>query len=218
MVISTSELYENNRRYLERMEMYRQLGYDIDRERSFIIEKARPISGKILEAGTGKGHFTLALARAGYSFTSCDISAHEQRYARLNLAYYRLEDHVNFEVASLESLPYGNGSYDVIFAVNLLHHLASVMPAAAEMMRVLSSAGKIILADFNDRGLAVIDKLHARDGRIHEVSGATIGAAETIFQRSGFSVNVHRGMYQDVLVVTRQEACSLQTGPERGIN
>lgn len=206
MTVSTHELAENNRRYLERMEMYRGLGYDIDKERLYVIEKAQPISGKILEAGTGKGYFTLALARAGYSFTTCDISAHEQRYARLNLGYYGLEDHVNFEVASLESLPYGDGSYDVIFAVNLLHHLDSVMPAATEMMRVLSPAGKIILADFNESGLAVLDELHARDGRVHEVSGATIDEAEKILSRSGFFVTVHRGKHQDVLVATRKPA------------
>jgi 2-polyprenyl-3-methyl-5-hydroxy-6-metoxy-1,4-benzoquinol methylase len=73
-----NELIENHQRYLERVALYQQYGYDIDKERSFIIEKSRSLSGNILEAGTGKGYFSLVLAREGFNFTSFDISAEEQ--------------------------------------------------------------------------------------------------------------------------------------------
>ncbi|NLN39553.1 MAG: class I SAM-dependent methyltransferase [Smithella sp.] len=204
MIASSEELAENNRRYLERVELYRELGYDVDEERSFVIEKALPVSGRILEAGTGKGYFSLTLARAGFSFTTCDISAGEQRYARMNLAYYGLDAQVSFEVADLEQLPCKDGSYDVIFAVNLLHHLASLEPAVKEMMRVLSGEGKIILADFNEKGMAVLDKLHAQDGRVHEVGEATIGAAGDFLKQHGFFISIHPGAHQDVLVALRK--------------
>jgi len=68
------EVLENHKRYLERKALYSSLGYNVDRERTFILEKARPLYGNILEAGTGKGHFALELARAGYKFTTFDIS------------------------------------------------------------------------------------------------------------------------------------------------
>jgi len=71
------DVFENHARYLERKKLYRKYGVDIDRERKFILEKAKPVSGNILEVGTGKGHFALVLAKEGYQFTSVDISEEE---------------------------------------------------------------------------------------------------------------------------------------------
>jgi SAM-dependent methyltransferase len=203
MKIMDNELIENHKRYLERVSLYRQYGYDIDQERNFVIEKACPFSGNILEAGTGKGYFSLALARLGFHFTSFDISGTEQRYAGLNLAYLGLADHVRLDVADLEHLPYTDGSYDVVFAVNLIHHLHLLEPACGELARVLSSSGKIVLADFNERVFALVDQIHALEGRRHELNAGTLAEAKDVFSRFGFKVEEHRGMHQDVLVAER---------------
>ena len=111
MTATKNEVRENHDQYLERKALYYQFGYDIDKERAFIIEKARPISGRILEAGTGKGYFALALANEGFHFTSFDISESEQKYARLNLMYYGLEQQVHLDIASAKSLPYKYGFF-----------------------------------------------------------------------------------------------------------
>lgn len=67
-----------------------------------MIEKAQPLSGRILEAGSGKGHFTLALAQEGFHFTSFDISETEQAFARLNLQYHSFEQQVSLDIADGE--------------------------------------------------------------------------------------------------------------------
>jgi 2-polyprenyl-3-methyl-5-hydroxy-6-metoxy-1,4-benzoquinol methylase len=72
------EVLENHQRYLERKSFYKELGYDIDKERKFIFDKSQPIFGDILEVGTGKGHFALALAKEGYRFTTFDISEEDR--------------------------------------------------------------------------------------------------------------------------------------------
>lgn len=204
MSVSKNELIENNKCYLERIDLYRKHGYDVDLERSFVTEKALPVSGNVLEIGTGKGYFSLALARAGFSFTTCDLSATEQWYAGLNLAYYGLAGYVRFDIADLESLPYTDGFYDAVFAVNLIHHLPSLEPACTELVRVLSLSGKIVLADFNEKGLCVVDRIHALDGKKHVVSGATLGEAGILLAQHGFSVEVFAGVHQDVLVAQRK--------------
>lgn len=102
MITMGHEILDNHYRYLERKALHQKFGYDVEKERAFIIEKARPISGKILEAGTGKGYFTLALVQEGFCFTSFDISEVEQKYARLNLMYYGLEQQVHFDIADAE--------------------------------------------------------------------------------------------------------------------
>lgn len=197
------DVVENHKKYLERKELYRTFGYDIEKERSFIIEKAQPISGNILEAGTGKGYFTLALARDGYHFFSFDISAEEQRYAVLNLMYYGLQDHVTFVAADIEYIPCDDGFFDVIFAVNMIHHLFSVRKACSELVRILSPRGKIVLSDFNADGLAILDKIHALEGRRHEVNSGTMTDAKDAFIELGLHVEEHHSPTQDVLIARK---------------
>ena len=73
------EVVENHERYMQRVKLYRSFGYDIVQERNSILEKSRPITGKILEIGTGKGHFTRVLAAEGHPFISVDLSEEDQR-------------------------------------------------------------------------------------------------------------------------------------------
>jgi 2-polyprenyl-3-methyl-5-hydroxy-6-metoxy-1,4-benzoquinol methylase len=201
--MTKNELIENHQRYLERVALYQKHGYDVEEERSFIIERACPFSGNILEAGIGKGYFTLALARLGFHFTSFDISAAEQQYARLNLAYYGLTNHVCFDVADLECLPYPAASFDVIFAVNIVHHLSSVRPACGELVRILSPSGKIVLSDFSTQGFAIVDKIHALEGKQHELGAGTMTETKAILTEYGLTVDEHQGANQDVLVACR---------------
>jgi len=203
--MTQNEIMDNHRRYLERVCLYRQYGYDIEEERSFVIQKACPFAGRILEAGTGKGYFSLALARLGFHFTSFDISGTEQHYAGLNLAYYGLAGYVCFDVADLEYLPYTDDSFDTVFAVHLIHHLPSLETACRELVRVLSPSGKIVMADFNERGLALVDQIHALEGRRHELNGGTLAEAKRVLSRFGFEVEEHRGMHQNVLVACRKQ-------------
>ena len=42
------ELLENHRIYLKRLDLFKKFGYEIEKEKRFIIEKSKPISGKIL--------------------------------------------------------------------------------------------------------------------------------------------------------------------------
>jgi 2-polyprenyl-3-methyl-5-hydroxy-6-metoxy-1,4-benzoquinol methylase len=197
------ELIESHSRNLERFALYRKFGRDIEKERSFIIEKARPVSGNILEAGTGKGYFALALANEGFHFTAFDISAAEQEYAQFNLAYHGLGKHVHFDVADVECLAYEDGFFDVIFAVNMIHHLFSVGAACNELVRILSPSGKIVLSDFNTLGFAIVDKVHAFEGRQHELSSGTMTEAKAILIELWLEVEEHHGETQDVLVASR---------------
>ena len=117
------EILESHKKYLERKALYKSLGYDVDKERDFILQQAKPVYGKILEAGTGKGHFALALAKAGYRFVTFDISADEQRFAKLNIAHFGFQAQVDFRIENGERTSFVDGSFDTLFSVNLLHHL-----------------------------------------------------------------------------------------------
>jgi 2-polyprenyl-3-methyl-5-hydroxy-6-metoxy-1,4-benzoquinol methylase len=200
------ELLENHKRYLERNALYRSFGYDVDKERAFILEKAQPLYGAILEAGTGKGHFALALAKAGHSFVSFDISPEEQRFAKLNLAYFSFEKSADFRIENGERTSFSDGSFDTVFSVNVLHHLYNPTLVLDELIRLISPEGKLILADFTEEGFKTMDKIHGLEGKSHEAGKMTLSEARAYLVKKGFSVRTAESVYQRVLVASRDRA------------
>jgi len=198
------EVLENHKRYLERKALYKNFGYDVDKERAFIIEKAQPVFGDILEVGTGKGHFALALAKEGYKFISVDISEEEQRIAKLNLRYFGLEKSVDFRIENAESLSFKDKSFDVIFAINALHHFINPYRVIDELVRLVKSKGKIILSDFTKEGLEFMDKIHTSEGRKHEVSNITLADIERYLIEKGFKIDKASSKFQEVLIAYHQ--------------
>ena len=198
------ELLANHKRYLERKALYSSLGYDVDKERAFILEKAQPLYGDILEAGTGKGHFALELAKAGYSFTTFDISGTEQAFAKLNLRYFGFDKQVDFRIENGESLSFKDKSFDVVFSVNTLHHLTNPHKVIDELLRVLSFEGKLVLSDFTQEGLALMDKIHASEGNKHEVSKTTLADVQRYLTEKGFRITKASSKFQEVLIAYHQ--------------
>lgn len=198
-----SILSENHKKYLKRKSLYRSFGYDIDKERAFIIEKAKPFYGRILEAGTGKGHFALALAKAGYRFTTFDISRTEQAFARLNLEYFGLDNSVKFRIENGENLSFKDKSFDTVFSVNTFHHLSNPYKVADEFIRVLYFPGKIILSDFTKTGLKIMDKIHALEGNIHEVSKTKLSDIGRYLLKNGFRIEKKKSRFQEVIIALR---------------
>jgi ubiquinone/menaquinone biosynthesis C-methylase UbiE len=197
-------LLENHKRYLERIALYKRFGYDVERERCFIIEKAEPLYGDILEVGTGKGYFTVALAEEGYEFTSLDISAEEQEFARLNLRYSGLEKQVDFRIGNAESLPFHDGSFDVVITVNAMHHFISPFKVLDEFMRVLSFEGKIVLSDFNQKGMQLVAGIHEREARKHQAEPFDLHNAGRYLAAENFRIEIHQSTFQTVLIAYHQ--------------
>ena len=197
------EVAENHKKYLERKALYKSFGYDVDKERDFILEQAKPLCGRILEAGTGKGHFALALAKAGYSFVTFDISADEQRFAKLNIAHFGFEKQVDFKIENGEHTSFPDSSFDVIFSVNVLHHLRNPYQVIDELIRLISSQGKLILADFTEEGFKVMDKIHGLEGNTHEVGQVSLPDAESYLIKKGFLAKKAKSVYQCVLIAGR---------------
>jgi len=195
-----SEVLENHKRFLERKALYKRFGCDIDDQRAFIIEKAQPIYGDILEAGTGKGYFALALAKKGYRFTTFDISEEEQKFAKLTLEYFGLSHLVNFRIENGECLTFKDKSFDIIFSVNTLHHLTNPYKVIDEFIRVLSFKGKLVLSDFSNEGMALMDKIYASEGKKHGVGNTSLTDVERYLIKKGFKVDKTKTKFQEVLI------------------
>lgn len=197
------EIAENRKRYLDRMNFQKGFGYDIEKERNFIFEKSKPIYGNILEVGTGKGYFTVELAREGYQFTSVDISDKEQEFARLNLKHFGLEKQVDFKIEDAENLSFEDKSFDIVFAINVMHHFENPFRATDEIIRVVKPTGKIILSDFSAEGFKLIDKIHASEGRKHEAGKITLNEIGDYLKDKRFKVPKYRSKLEDIIVAKR---------------
>jgi len=198
-------MLEKHKEYLKREDIFKSFGYDTVKEREFILTQASPISGRILEAGTGKGNFTLALAKAGYSFVTFDISAEQQDFARENIAYYRLSARVDFRIANAEHTAFPDGSFDTVLSVNTVHHLESPYRAVDELIRILSPKGKIVLADFTKEGFHVLDRIHALEGNTHDEGKARLTDIGKYLEEKNFVVKETNSKYQHVVIAERNK-------------
>ncbi len=194
------EIVKNHERYLQRINLFKDCGYDIQKERDFILKKSLPLDGSILEVGTGKGHFAIELAKKGYRFTSVDVSEEEQKYARMNVAYLGLQEHIDFKIADAEELNFDNGSFDIIFAVNMIHHLSDPYKVMDEFTRVIRLAGKIIVSDFNRKGLDLVRKIHGSEGRIHPEGKTAIGEISAYLAKKGFKTKDYETVFQETVI------------------
>jgi 2-polyprenyl-3-methyl-5-hydroxy-6-metoxy-1,4-benzoquinol methylase len=197
------EVLENHKIYLERKKLYQSFGYDVEKERDFILEQAKPLYGKILEAGTGKGHFALALAKAEYKFVTFDISADEQRFAKLNIAHFGFQKQVDFRIENGEHTSFSEGSFDTVFSINVLHHLRNPYQVLDELIRLLSQNGKLILADFTEEGFKIMDKIHALEGNKHEAGKIKLIDTQAYLREKFFLVRSIQSTYQHVLIASK---------------
>lgn len=187
-----------------RKEMYASYGYDIERERQAIIETAQPLSGRILEAGTGKGHFAVALARLGYRLVSFDLSEEQLPLAAENLASQGLSDRVELRQENGESLSFPDASFDAVFSVNMVHHLENPFQVLRELNRVLKPGGKLVISDFSPEGLAMMAEVHRKEGDEHQVAPVGLDEVESFLRQEGFSVSRSRTRFQITLLAIKK--------------
>ena len=108
-----------------------------------------------LEIGAGTGYFSLNLLQAGVvgQATCTDISPGMLRTLSSNAQRLGLDVHT--VRADAGSLPFADGSFDLVLGHAVLHHLPDLTTAFAEFHRVLAPGGRIVFAGepsrFGDR-------------------------------------------------------------------
>ena len=186
--LSAKEIEENHKYFNERISLYRKKKLDFVENRKFILKKAGHLQGRILEIGAGTGYIALALAKAGYKFISIDKDKEALRTTALNLAYEKVLSNVEFHIMDGESMDFGNESFENIVCVNLFHHINKVNKMLSEIDRVLCINGKAVLADFNKKGMEIVNAVHKQEGRVHENSNVTKNSIFSHFRSLGYEV------------------------------
>ena len=202
--LSRKEIEENHKISGERISLYRKRGLDTLESRRLILEKAYPLKGNILEVGTGTGHTTVVLAKAGDKIISIDIDAEQLKIAALNLAYENALSSVTFYVMDGSLLRFANGSFQNVICIDLFHHIRNIDKMLSEIDRVLCEGGKAALADFNKSGMEMVNTVHREEGRVHEDSGVSEEYARSYFRGLGYKIESYGDRYHWALIAEKR--------------
>ena len=100
----------------------------------------------VLDVACGSGIVSVAFALKAKSVVGLDITQ-----AMLDEAQKKKEQqnltNIAFEIGSVDSLPYEDESFDIVFTRYSFHHFLNPKEALEEMIRVCKKGGKIIIVD-----------------------------------------------------------------------
>jgi 2-polyprenyl-3-methyl-5-hydroxy-6-metoxy-1,4-benzoquinol methylase len=126
-----------------REDVWRSVPEDAEPERfaarrAFLLAHVTPGS-RVLDLGCGDGAFAAAIAGAGATVTMADVAHEALRRARGRVP--------GAEAVALDegaSLPFAEDAFDVVWAGEVLEHVADVVGLLAEVRRVLRWGGTLV--------------------------------------------------------------------------
>ncbi len=98
---------------------------------------------RVLEIGVGMGADLVRWAAAGADVTGVDLTERAVGIAQQRLRERSLAGDVR--LADAESLPFGDGQFDIVYSWGVLHHTPTPALALQEVHRVLAPGGELKL-------------------------------------------------------------------------
>jgi len=117
----------------------------VENSAAFLLPHLRP-DDAVLDVGCGPGTITVGLARRAGRVVGVDMSA-EMVGESSDLAAREGVANVSFEAGSAYELPFDGGGFDVVYAHQVLQHLADPVAALREFRRVLRPGGLVAVRD-----------------------------------------------------------------------
>ena len=158
--------------------------------------------GRGLEIGAGTGYFGLNLLRAGVLREAVATDVSPGMLAVLDDSAAELGLPVTTRVCEAAELPFGDGSFDLVFGHAVLHHLPDLAAAFREFRRVLRPGGQVAfcgepslygdrLAQWPKRGAYALSPLWRRALRASARTANGSGGAVSEEARLERAVDVH---------------------------
>jgi len=193
------------KRRLARYAFMRSFGYDPVAALKFVLTKVRWRRTPVLDIGTGKGDFAVALARRFDAVTTLDINIGDRRFARLAAIYAGVADRIRFVVGDGAKLPWRRPRFGLVASMNAFHHMEYPDRVFAEMCRVLLPGGILVLADFDKSGFQIMDDMCRTEGETHPHPPSRFAVWKASLTRQGYRVELFRDCHLQVLIAISPE-------------
>ncbi len=120
-----------------------------------LIKKYFPVSGKIIDIGSGPGRYSLKLAGMGYKMTLVDISNEELKIAKDKITSEGYEaEFLHKSATELSELP--DETFDGVLLLGPMYHLHDLhdrLKVLHDIRRILKEGGTAIIAYINTLGV-----------------------------------------------------------------
>jgi len=116
-----------------------------------LMEFAQHGGQDVLEIGGGMGTDLAQFARHGARVTDVDLSSGHLQIAQENFALRGLTG--RFVHQDAETLPFADGSFDLVYSNGVLHHTPNTAEVIGEIFRVLRPGGKVIAMVYAENSL-----------------------------------------------------------------
>jgi ubiquinone/menaquinone biosynthesis C-methylase UbiE len=106
--------------------------------------------GRVLDIGTGSGRLAIELAKAGgckFEIIGLDVSEDMLSKALENARQAGVENKISYLLANAASLPFPDGSFDLVVSYASLHHWFDPVRVINEAQRVTREKGCLIIRD-----------------------------------------------------------------------
>jgi demethylmenaquinone methyltransferase/2-methoxy-6-polyprenyl-1,4-benzoquinol methylase/phosphoethanolamine N-methyltransferase len=138
------------------------------------IEIATPANGeKVLDVGCGTGALTFEARAAAPAVRIHGIDASPEMIEVARKKARGKKTDIDFQVAVIERLPFGDGEFDLVLSGFMLHHLPEDVKRSgmAEVARVLKPGGRFVAVDFGGSGGGFIGHIVTLFGHGHPHAG-----------------------------------------------
>jgi ubiquinone/menaquinone biosynthesis C-methylase UbiE len=198
-------------RFGESAHLYATSGVHSDPEDLRRMTAAAELVGseRVLDLGTGTAHTALAFAPLVAEVVGLDLTE-EMLRAGARLAGERGVENLELRQGNAESIPFEDGTFDLVVARQCPHHFANVALAVREAARVLRPGGQLLIVDsiskpnpkldtFMNAVEILRDPSHVRNyslrewKRFFEVAGLVVTGQEDWLLRIEFEDWIHRG-------------------------
>jgi ubiquinone/menaquinone biosynthesis C-methylase UbiE len=160
----------------------------IRRVRTKLVELAAPAPDEdVLDVGCGPGTLAIALATDIKPRRVCGIDPSSEMIARAKQKATKAQVAVDFQVASIEELPFPDASFDLVTSSLMLHHLPHDVKrrGLAQVRRVLRPGGRFMAVDLATPGHTPLGHLLSMFG--HARGESTVAELTPMLKDAGFT-------------------------------
>jgi ubiquinone/menaquinone biosynthesis C-methylase UbiE len=170
-----------------------------------VFDSLQPAAqSRVLEVGFGGGELLFQIARslAGGRIDGIDVSAEMLANAQRKLARMDLEESAGLQLASVDSLPFADASFDCACSVHTIYFWPDLNQGLRELARVTRPGGRLVLGFSSDAAL-IEDGYTAKGFRAYSsqqlvdachACGFAVDMLTTTGRKRGGEIYVYRGI------------------------